>query len=107
MVVSSNVLAIPKQAEFKDFEANGLRYHYKKILELNHADLVVEIILCNDEQPSAYLSPTDFDEQETQMYISNEILKFLQELNILAKPEVEEEVPMVTETETSTEATES
>lgn len=97
MIVSTNVLAYPKDKELVDFVANGLSYHYKQVQELTQANLVVEVITCTEEAKFAYISPEDFQDEATRLFLSSEIVNFLQELKILDLPETKVELQPMSE----------
>jgi hypothetical protein len=75
-----------------DFEMNGLQYRYKIIQELEQVNLAVEVITCDDDHKIAYLSPEDFEDNNTQMLISTNIVDFLKEINLLNPTDTEVDV---------------
>ncbi len=106
MIVSTNVLAYPKDKELVDFEANGLSYKYKSVQNLTHASLVIEIITCEEDNKVAYISPEDFQDEATRMFLTSEIVNFLNELNLMSQPVAEATVGVPESDETDTQKTE-
>jgi hypothetical protein len=100
MIVSTNLMACPKDMVPQNFEMNGLTYMYKVIQELEQVNLVAEAITCDDDHKVAYLSPEDFDDQNTQMLISTNIVDFLKENNLLNSQNIDnEQLDTMVETE--------
>lgn len=95
MLVSTNVIAVPKGTVPNDFEANGLTYNYRVLFELNQADLAVEVITCSDDMKYAYVSPEDFNDPQTQMLITNSIVNFLQDLKLIDTQNIGEKTDSV------------